>query len=59
MEKSLNILIRRDCYDIYKSGVRADGVSTVYAGGTRRPVEVYCDMTTDRGGWTVCIMIHE
>jgi len=44
LEKSL--VKPRDCYDIYNSGERSDGVYTVYIGSTQRAVQVYCESVT-------------
>ncbi|XP_071836618.1 uncharacterized protein [Apostichopus japonicus] len=43
----------KDCYELYYSGTRRDGVYTIYPDGWSSGIQVYCEMERNGGGWTV------
>ncbi|XP_055084550.1 tenascin-N isoform X2 [Periophthalmus magnuspinnatus] len=43
-----------DCTQIMKNGILKSGIYTIYINNDQsKPIEVYCDMDTDGGGWLV------
>jgi len=48
----LKLKPKRDCLEFYQAGIKFDGIYNVTMNSTTTS-QVYCDQTTDRGGWTV------
>ncbi|PIK36680.1 Tenascin-R [Apostichopus japonicus] len=46
-------VVPKDCQELYVSGTRSDGVYTIYPDGWSSGIQVYCEMESNGGGWTV------
>ncbi|XP_071835772.1 uncharacterized protein [Apostichopus japonicus] len=46
-------VVPKDCYELYVSGTLSDGVYTIYPDGWPSGIQVYCEMESNGGGWTV------
>ncbi|PIK33214.1 putative fibrinogen C domain-containing protein 1, partial [Apostichopus japonicus] len=59
-------VVPKDCYELYVSGTLSDGVYTIYPDGWPSGIQVYCEMESNGGGWTVsnanralnCYLLH-
>ncbi|KAK2159794.1 hypothetical protein NP493_1690g00004 [Ridgeia piscesae] len=45
--------IPNDCADLYEAGCKTTGYYSIYMPKSSRTMKVFCDMTTDGGGWLV------
>ncbi|XP_035659562.1 uncharacterized protein LOC118404530 [Branchiostoma floridae] len=53
MNLGLPTAVAKDCADVYKFGQRQNGVYSIQPEGSPEVTQVFCDMETEDGGWTV------
>ncbi|XP_078279196.1 angiopoietin-2-like isoform X2 [Rhinoraja longicauda] len=46
-------VVFKDCAEVFKSGITRSGIHTLHIPNVTESVEVFCDMETSGGGWTV------
>ncbi|CAL4083346.1 unnamed protein product, partial [Meganyctiphanes norvegica] len=53
LESRLTQITASDCSDIQGHGFSKSGIYTIHADRGNRAIDVFCDMDTEGGGWTV------
>ncbi|XP_032901384.1 angiopoietin-2-like [Amblyraja radiata] len=46
-------VVFKDCAEVFKSGITRSGIHTLHIPNVTESVQVFCDMETSGGGWTV------
>nr|XP_039265291.1 intelectin-1b-like [Styela clava] len=49
----------RSCLELKIQGIKSDGIYKIKPSELRPEIQVYCDMSTDGGGWTLVASVHD